>query len=477
MSHIVGYHSKQLHEASKSAIYYWSLNSYPRASIPAENPIIPSPHIFEHLDDVHEDHLPTAKQCGVHLELLEAFHALHIKVVGSTDLDKTFGIGEPTKTVYRRKYVAGLKKFVNKEATVKNELFEGQRKMKWPRFLDLAAERFIDWAKKIDAEMAKKASQTDSSGAQCWKSHESSLPFLPPLDVLMFWHAFLLNPSNWINYCRRESLNHLSKVSFPWKRIHEAINSQGTKTHAWAYKLPPATQTWLKGEARIVPDLYAHLVMLGKPIGFTMKATTNKATVGVVSLYPSKDQDSMIKTLCANVSRQKVFVEKMHAHCWIRSPAVAGTLSRAVQRYENFLELFQLYPGKMLVPTLDIDLAWHTSQLSAAEYKASMESRCGRFINHDDKIGKPTLNNGMSETQNIYRIHFAEDYSVCLCWECQAVISALEVWDKEDTLDGMGNSPDLADKLAKDVKEEVDYHRAVESARRRNYTKLPLPKV
>lgn len=38
-------------------------------------------------------------------------------------------------------------------------------------------------------------------------------------DVLMVWHAFLLNPSDYINYCQTESLTQLPRVSFPWTRI------------------------------------------------------------------------------------------------------------------------------------------------------------------------------------------------------------------------------------------------------------------
>ena len=138
------------------------------------------------------------------------------------------------------------------------------------------------------------------------------------------------------------------------------------------------------------------------------------------------------------------------------------------------IRLFKLYPGKMLVPALDIDLVWHTSQLSATAYMDSMEARCGRFINHDDKIKKSKLAVGNDETQTLYRIRFGEEYTVCLCWECQAIMSAVE--DSSDGDEYFGESPvsGFVKTLADKVLADVQFYRAVESARRRNHVKLPV---
>jgi hypothetical protein len=177
--------------------------------------------------------------------------------------------------------------------------------------------------------------------------------------------------------------------------------------------------------------------------------------------------------LINNVERQRAFVKKMNAHLWIRSPALQGTLQRAVDRYENYLELFRLYPGKMLVPTLDIDLVWHTSQLSSAAYETSMKARCGRFINHDDKIRRYQLDAGSDETQTLYRTRFGLEYSVCLCWECQTITSAVEDSDKDGYLVELRGSS-FSEDLTRQVMADIEYYRAVESARRRNHVKLPI---
>lgn len=166
--------------------------------------------------------------------------------------------------------------------------------------------------------------------------------------------------------------------------------------------------------------------------------------------------------LVENVERQCVFVDKMHAHRWIRSPAVNGTLRRAIDRYDDFLHLFRLYPNKFLVPTLDIDLVWHTHQCSAAKYRTFVTERVGRFINHEDKIGRGTLDDGFTNAEQWYRLQYGKQYQVCLCWSCEAILSAVEELD-EDVLDDP--DPQIGD-LVTDVERKVHYYREMEIARR-----------
>ncbi|KAF7555460.1 hypothetical protein G7Z17_g2108 [Cylindrodendrum hubeiense] len=414
MSHLIGPHLATLHQVSKDKTRLPD-SHFSKAVCSSDNPTIPNPDIFKNLDGSRKDQLPTTAQCAVHLELLEAFHALRVSVIGSSGLDKTFGLAPKTKTVYRRTYVSRLRKYVNEPTKIKDSGWEEERRKKWPRYLDFAAERFVEWAKKIDSLMAKRASQTDSDGSPSSKLHEAQLPCLPPLDILM-----------------------------------------------------------LK-DNKIEPSLCDYLEDLGKAKGLDSppnEASEGAEPVAAVSIK-SPHQSAFLSSLIANVTRQLVFVDKMHGHLWIRSPALPGTLDRAVERYDNYLELFRLYPGKMLVPTLDIDLVWHTHQLSAHDYKTAMKSRCGRFINHDDKLGKPTLDTGMENTQELYQVHFGQMYSICLCWDCEAVVSALEAYDDDDTRE---LTDPLADKVSNQVLRDVQYYKAVEIARRRGDTLLPVPR-
>jgi hypothetical protein len=173
------------------------------------------------------------------------------------------------------------------------------------------------------------------------------------------------------------------------------------------------------------------------------------------------------------IERQHEFVKKMGMQLWIRSPAAGGTMRRCVERYNNFLKLFWLYPGQMFVPTLDIDLAWHTHQCSATVYKNSMLKRAGRFINHDDKLGKGTLGNGWEYSQSIWKTRFAEDYLRCQCWDCEMLLDAVEEKLQEQSESLAAGKPmetlDMAllDQMAEEIQQQVQRSRELEIANRR----------
>jgi Glycine-rich domain-containing protein-like len=180
-----------------------------------------------------------------------------------------------------------------------------------------------------------------------------------------------------------------------------------------------------------------------------------------------KDPDNA--QFAAAVERQASFVAKMDAQLWIRSPAAASTLRRAVERYSKFLKLFKLYPRAFLVPTLDIDLAWHTHQLSPSNYNAATKALAGRFLNHDDTLAKRSLDRGLEETRGLFRVRFGCEYLVCTCWDCQALMTAVE---------GIGDGTAVPDQELDDgefinrIADDIGFHRAVEIARR---AKRPLP--
>lgn len=62
--------------------------------------------------------------------------------------------------------------------------------------------------------------------------------------------------------------------------------------------------------------------------------------------------------LVGAVLRQGTFVQKMAKLEWIRSPGGMGTVQRAIVKYHRFVGLSRDNGGRMVVPTLDVDLAW-----------------------------------------------------------------------------------------------------------------------
>ncbi|CAM1505283.1 Fc.00g109200.m01.CDS01 [Cosmosporella sp. VM-42] len=451
MSSLLSFHVEALHRAGKVEIDKLA-PSHRKRGIPCAAVLqqldvdcltIPDPGLLKTLADLNHVELPTIGQCAVHLELLEAFHALRSQVINSLELNEVFGIS------YGRETPFGLPQSLSVRRDSTDEDRAAKRMSKWTLFLELAAARFLEWALRTNNSipMVRQWSKTKST----LEIADIELPFLPPIDVLMVWHALLLNPADFERYCQRKGFRSLTRVKFPWQRIHKCIDAS-----TWVYCLPEESRIWVNENAQMEPDLFKFLIKAGRNSS-VIKSICTQDDIFAAKVATEKVQ---AQALVGNVRRQEIFVDKMHAHLWIRSPMVLGTLQRAGTRYENFLELFRLHPRKTLVPTLDIDLVWHTHQLSANDYITSMRTRCGRFINHDDKIGQTTLSDGMTETQELFQVHFGQEYSVCLCWDCEAVTSALEAC--EDALLNDAEYHDLVERVQKDLQ----YHRAAELARR-----------
>ncbi|KAI7536754.1 hypothetical protein KC331_g11296 [Hortaea werneckii] len=123
--------------------------------------------------------------------------------------------------------------------------------------------------------------------------------------------------------------------------------------------------------------------------------------------------------LVGAVIRQGSFIEKMHHIDWLHSPALFGTTKRLITKYDRFVRI--MADGqKMAVPTLDVDLAWHTHQLSPSGYFTYTVKHCMQFIDHDDKVAEDTLDDSFEWTSKRYQKLYREPYSECMCWYCEA---------------------------------------------------------
>ncbi|KAJ6589688.1 hypothetical protein B0H19DRAFT_1058674 [Mycena capillaripes] len=121
--------------------------------------------------------------------------------------------------------------------------------------------------------------------------------------------------------------------------------------------------------------------------------------------------------LSGAVLRQESFVAKMHALGWTKPGNFHGTdneivLQYAIARYHAFLDLMCDFPKEFFVPTLDIDLVWHTHQLMTTKYASDTMTYMNRYIDHNDKIEEPVLADGFEETcrkwKNKYGINYTQ---------------------------------------------------------------------
>ncbi|KAF9885598.1 hypothetical protein FE257_012804 [Aspergillus nanangensis] len=438
-------------------------DSYERGYAEDVDHIIPSPTLFDSLRDQHlvPDDMPAISQCATHLELLEVFHSLRNRVIQSRYLDNAFNIHPSKRIVYHRKH--RRQKKVGKE--LRDTGFEGRREEKWKYYLNIATARFEQWIQGIDTAM------NDLEIPPCGRK------VLPPLDVLVVWHAFLLNPADFKEYCLKKRLQHVQKIIFPWREIHEAIDST-----TWRFTVPADQAGWILQTTLLEPDLLhtltedSHINYLARDLlrnlsesrwynlAANLRQANDRQSAFMQTIHAAINNQIEHRPLVENVQRQCIFVDKMHAHRWIRSPAVQGTLTRAVDKYENFLELFRLYPNKFLVPTLDVDLVWHTHQCSAELYRGFVVDRVGRFINHEDNISRGTLDTGFTSTEEWYQLRFGEQYQVCLCWYCEAILSAVE---EEEVKDGGSWEAVDVEEIVERVGEEVEFCRDLEISRQK----------
>lgn len=125
--------------------------------------------------------------------------------------------------------------------------------------------------------------------------------------------------------------------------------------------------------------------------------------------------------LSGAVMRQGVFVEKMCQLDWLHSPSATDTMARLITKYNRFIQIMKRNPSEVAVPTLDVDLAWHTHQLSPSRYYRHSLINTARFIDHDDKIDEGTLSKQFEWTSKVYQESYGEVYSECTCWYCEGM--------------------------------------------------------
>ncbi|KAF8511640.1 hypothetical protein BU17DRAFT_97089 [Hysterangium stoloniferum] len=124
--------------------------------------------------------------------------------------------------------------------------------------------------------------------------------------------------------------------------------------------------------------------------------------------------------LVGAVLRQGGFIDKMVGLGWTEPnrfdhPLDSAPLVRSVARYHAFLDLMQEKSTTFFVPTLDIDLSWHSHQLKSSKYREDTQSCIGRTPNHDDNIEAQILSTAYDITAKEWRNRFGVPYSVCGC--------------------------------------------------------------
>ncbi|MCJ1350774.1 MAG: hypothetical protein MMC33_000755 [Icmadophila ericetorum] len=121
--------------------------------------------------------------------------------------------------------------------------------------------------------------------------------------------------------------------------------------------------------------------------------------------------------LVAAVIRQWGFTQKITNMYNMDTPEA---MIEASKRYHKFMMLMkEPKPGHgMQVPTLDVDLFWHTHQLFPDYYRQWCRYHVGRRINHDDTVGDGDLAKALESTSKAWKDTYGENYTK------QAIVSS-----------------------------------------------------
>ncbi|KAH7392137.1 hypothetical protein DE146DRAFT_723208 [Phaeosphaeria sp. MPI-PUGE-AT-0046c] len=520
------------------------------------------PHVAELNFQPSPLEIPTPAECIAHLKLLHAFAKLRQDVGNREGL---FGVN--------------VKDCGSDETNLPGDegLAERLREKRWTIFVTKAVARFEKWWDHLyltstwDRPIATTTFENASDSIRAVQmfpirgyGYESSDGFrLPPLDVLMVWHAYMLNPRIYLEDSVRFTKQTLWRTKFPWELIYSSLDNETfeyrpedtrhfeqTTKHPWdplidetpafvkcplccrvnevAWTLPPlqsskpgVLEVYLADDTGFSASGFTHncsscefrithekmrvgkfcddaddLLELQRPLAGTIlnswgepTGTTSGKKIGthdaffphrVIEAKPDfkpdflrgqihklsidalkvkfehlmrsrkdvEDVNSQQKypsfiakssriavrkvlshywdnssvfgiDLVGAILRQGTFVQKMVKLDWLHSPNLMSTVQRLIVKYHRFVRLAAENPGKTVVPTLDVDLAWHTHQLTPKSYYIYTMAETKKFLNHDDKIGESSLHYSFSWTSAAYEKKYAQPYSECACWYCE----------------------------------------------------------
>ncbi|KAF6750970.1 hypothetical protein DFP72DRAFT_1172599 [Ephemerocybe angulata] len=181
-----------------------------------------------------------------------------------------------------------------------------------------------------------------------------------------------------------------------------------------------ATRYKTMNEGEIDEDIVQKLLVEGEWSVAGMRAKMGRHTL--LGRIMSAHSTSMLYSveLVGAVLRQGSFVEKMVGLGWTRPGYFDKeddelALRHAIARYHAFMDLMSSSPASFFVPTLDVDLAWHTHQLRCKQYEVDCHAYVGRYIDHDDKVDGIRLSSAFDLTCRAWKDRFGIEYTHCGC--------------------------------------------------------------
>ncbi|GBE89584.1 hypothetical protein SCP_1602470 [Sparassis crispa] len=153
-------------------------------------------------------------------------------------------------------------------------------------------------------------------------------------------------------------------------------------------------------------------------VGLALEPADSRLPTRIFSAYTDDLPFSI--DLVGAVVRQGAFIDKMHEFGWTRPGYFDDeedelVLVHATARYHAFLDLMSSSPSSFFVPTLDIDLVWHSHQLMGSRYAGDCIQYVKRYVDHDDKVEENHLATSFDMTSRAWQERFHLPYTHCGC--------------------------------------------------------------
>ncbi|PYH39300.1 uncharacterized protein BO87DRAFT_349288 [Aspergillus neoniger CBS 115656] len=413
---------------------------------------IMSPSGLSHLA---EDSVPSVAQAAAHLLLMEAMWVWKQKATSGEIAINLLALLSANSIDLQPDNVK-----------IPNQLLAG--------LMEIAVPRFCSWWHAVNQKLSRTMPEEDYL--------ELPADLLPPIDVMIIWHAYMLQPVIYEDDCSRLDVPHMRWVLFPWQAVVNAIDIKTTE-----YCIPSAARDFFEKSSKQSADLLEELCNESHPLVYDINCpychtTRNLPIIPTAQIEdinqgfelecdcgyaPSVDalrsdllhlrqtRESRLRGTYSNpvtqassahyssVLRGMRFVDQMHKQCWLRSPALCvrsptnpsrlvGTLPRAQQIYRNFLISARPSNNLYFHPTSDVDLFWYTHQLSPEPYHRFCIRHVGKFMDHNDNVIHKNLSGSLKATQKAYSQHFEGEYDACLCWSCEIERNDQEVAMSDD---------------------------------------------
>lgn len=178
--------------------------------------------------------IPQFNEAIAHLKVLECFYRLK-QHIGSTN--GLFGI-DNAKIVD----IARICSLSNGETA--NDLLPKLAEKRWAIYVSRAVDRFHAWVSAIaPSEHLPTIAEIERDGPAGLITHPSYVkdkmaPIeranMPPVDVLMVWHAYVLNPRAYLEDCIRLGRMDLWHTRMPWNAVAECVNASSFAFEAGA---------------------------------------------------------------------------------------------------------------------------------------------------------------------------------------------------------------------------------------------------